>query len=183
MIGNLADDDLASSIGPLDDVVAALDETLPAAGPVDVEEGIVLHDFPAGREIRGRKDAQDLVEGAFGVVDPVDDGIRHFLEVMGRDVGRDADGNPFRAVHEKVREAGRKDGRLEEGVVEGEFHIDRILVDVAEHLPGDGGKTGLGVTVGRGRVAVDRAVVPLEVDERHPHGPRLGHVDHRLIDR
>ena len=40
----------------------------------------------------------------------------------------------------------------------------------------------LGVPVGRGGVAVDRAEVALPVDERVAHREVLGEADHRVVD-
>jgi hypothetical protein len=47
---------------------------------------------------------------------------------------------------------------------------------------GDLGEAGFGVTVGGGRIAVDRAEVALRVDQRVAHDPGLGHADERVVD-
>src|SRR5213596_388639 len=60
--------------------------------------------------------------------------------------------------------------------------IDRDTVDVGEHLVGDLRQTHFRVAHRRGRVAVDRAEVPLPVDERITERELLDHPDQRLID-
>ena len=65
-------------------------------------------------------------------------------------------------------------------VVGGE--VDGVGVDVGEHLAGDAGEAGLGVTHGGGWVAVDGAEVALAVYEGVAEGEGLGEADHGVVD-
>ena len=62
------------------------------------------------------------------------------------------------------------------------LEVDGFLVDVLQHRLGDGGQPGLGITVGCGGIAIDRAVVTLAVDQRVTQVPALGHPHHGVID-
>ena len=57
--------------------------------------------------------------------------------------------------------------------------IDRLLLDIGQHRRSHVGHPRLGVPHGRRGIALDRAEVPLPVDQGFPHRPRLGHVDQR----
>jgi hypothetical protein len=59
--------------------------------------------------------------------------------------------------------------------------VDGVLVDIPEHLVGDPGHFGLGVTVGRGGVAVDGAEVAVAEDQGIAHGEVLGQTDHGVV--
>ena len=61
--------------------------------------------------------------------------------------------------------AGRTVGSSGGLVVVG-HEVDGLHVDVGEHLAGDAHHAALGVTHGRGRIAVDGAEVALAVDQR-----------------
>ena len=65
-------------------------------------------------------------------------------------------------------------------VVGGE--VDGVGVDVGEHLAGDAGEAGLGVTHGGGGVAVDGAEVALAVDDGVAQGEGLREADHGVVD-
>ena len=92
------------------------------------------------------------------------------------------DGDPRRAVDQQVREARRQHGGLELRVVVVGDEVDRVLVDVAQHLGGQPREAGLRVAHGRGGVAVDRPEVALGVDERVAHREVLPHADQRVVD-
>ena len=61
--------------------------------------------------------------------------------------------------------------------------VDGLLVDVAQQLLAHRGEPRLGVAVGRRRVAVDAAEVPLPVDQRVAQREVLRHAHHRVVDR
>jgi len=103
-------------------------------------------------------------------------------EVVGRDVGRHADGDAGCAIDQEIRYPGRQHGRLLLGAVVVLLEVDGVLVDVGEHLVGDPGEPRLGVPHRRGRVAVDRAEITLAVDQRVAEREGLRHPNHRVID-
>ncbi len=77
--------------------------------------------------------------------------------------------------------AGRTVGSTRGLVVVG-GEVDGVGVDVGEHLAGDAGEAGLGVTHGGGRVAVDGAEVALAVDHGVAHAEGLREADHGVVD-
>jgi hypothetical protein len=78
--------------------------------------------------------------------------------------------------------AGRTDGSPIRIVVV-RLEIDGVLVDIAENFHRRLGQARFGVSIGRRRIAIDRAEISLAVDERHAHGKILRHPDHRIVDR
>ena len=90
---------------------------------------------------------------------------------------------PGGAVDEQVGRARRQHRRLLLLAVVVRHEVDRLLVDVGEHLGGELLQPALGVAVGRRRVAVDRAEVALAVDQRVAHGEVLRHAHQRLVGR
>ena len=90
---------------------------------------------------------------------------------------------PGLTVDEQVRELGRQDRRLLLGAVVVVDEVDGVLVDVGEHLAGDGGQARLRVAHGGRGVAIDRAEVALAVDERVAHREVLGEPDERVVQR
>ena len=63
------------------------------------------------------------------------------------------------------------------------LEVDRVLVDVGDHLFGDGRHARFGVAHRRRRVAIDAAEVALAIDERVAQREVLRHADHGFVDR
>ena len=61
--------------------------------------------------------------------------------------------------------------------------IDGFHVDVGQHVGGDLLEPALGVAIGRGGIAVDRAEVALAVDQRVAHREILRHAHQRFVGR
>ena len=102
---------------------------------------------------------------------------------MRRDVGRHADRNALTAVDEQVREAGRQNMGFLFGFVKVGVPVHGVLFNVSEHLTGNFGHTGLGVTVGSRGVTVNGAEVALAVHERIAQTEILCKTNHRIVDR
>jgi hypothetical protein len=100
-----------------------------------------------------------------------------------RHVRRHADRDAGRAVGQQVREARRQLERLEHAAVEVRAEVDRLAVDVAEHLLRERGESRLGVAVRGRRIAIDRAEVALAVHQRIAEREVLGHAHERVVDR
>jgi hypothetical protein len=139
-------------------------------------------DQAAGGEIGPRDDDPELVGGDLGVLDERDGGVDDLAQVVRRDVGGHADGDAARPVHQQLGELRGQDARLELGVVVVGGEVDGLFVEIGEQLPGEARESGLGVPHGRGRIAVDRAEVPLPVDERVTQAERLRHAHERVVD-
>ena len=107
------------------------------------------------------------------------------VEVVRRDVGGHAHGDAGRTVDQQVREPRRHDRRFVFLLVVVGLEVDRFLVDVGHQLVGQARHARLGVTHGRGGVAVDRTEVALPVHQQVAQRERLRHahegVVHRLV--
>ena len=93
---------------------------------------LTAEDDAAGREVRPRHDADQVVDRQRRIFDQRHAGIDHLAEIVRRDVGRHADRDAARAVDQQVREARREDERLFLGAVVVRLEVDRVLVDVLE---------------------------------------------------
>ena len=134
-----------------------------AARPVGVADARRAHDRAAAREVG----ALDVLHQALGVdlrvLDVGLDRADHLAEVVRRDVRRHADGDPRGAVDEQVREPRRQHQRLGQGVVVVRPEVDRLRLDVAEHLGREPGEPGLRVVADES-VRDERVVVGVDLD-------------------
>ena len=125
----------------------------------------------------------EVTDGAFWVVDQRHGGIDDLTEVVRWDVGRHPHRDTGGAVHKQRRELGGKNPRFLQGVVVVGGEVDRFLVDVGKQLRRQAGHSDLGVPHCRRRVAVERAEVPLAINEDVAHGEVLRHTDNGVVDR
>ena len=112
-----------------------------------------------------------------------DDAVDDLPHVVRRDVGRHADGDAGRTVDEQVRERRRQDRRLFGRLVVVGDEVDGLLVEIRHHLFGERLEPRLGVAYRRRRIAVDRAEVPLAVDQGIAHVEVLRQAHERVVDR
>ena len=137
----------------------------------------------AGREVGALEVLHQVLDVRLGLVDQLHDRVDRLAEVVRRDVRRHPDGDPRRAVDEQVREPRRQRQRLLARLVVVRPEVDRVHVDVAQHLGRETREPALGVAHRGRRVVVDRAEVALAVDERVAERERLRHPDERVVDR
>ena len=104
-------------------------------------------------------------------------------QVVGRDVGRHADGDACRAVDEQVREAARQDGRLGGATVVVGVRSRRCPRRCRAPSPWPAAPSGLGVSHRRGWVVTGRAEVSLPVNEWVAQRPGLREPDQGVVDR
>ena len=183
LVGNLADDDdLAVAAQRLDLDLAAHDDRA-AAGVIGRADALMAEDDAAGREVGTGDDADQVLDAQRRIVDQRDAGVDHLAEIVGRDVGRHADGNAAGAVDQEVREPRRQDHRLFFVAVVVGLEVDGVLVDVRKQRHRRVVETALGVPHRRRRIAVDRAVIALPVDQRQAHREILRHAHQRVVDR
>ena len=109
--------------------------------------------------------------------------VRDLAQVVRRDVGRHADGDAGRAVDQQVREPARQDLRLLRLTVVVVAEVDGVLVDVPDHLHGQGRHAALRVPGGGCRVVAGGPEVALAGHERVPHRPVLHQADEGVVDR
>ena len=181
LVRDLRDDDLVLAAA-LADLGGSADVHHPPAGLVRLPDPVGGEIAP-GREVRPGDDLHQLVQGRPGAREQEAERVDDLAQVVRRHVGRHADRDPGRSVDEEIRDLGREDERFLERPVEVVRPVDGLLLDVEEHLLGEQREPRLGVPH-RGRaVAVDRAEVPLAVDERVAQAERLGHPHERVVDR
>ena len=98
------------------------------------------------------------------VVDEGDDRPDDLGEVVRRDVRRHTDGDAGTAVDEQVREARRQDERLAFRLVVVRPEVDRVGVELAQHLLSELGETCFGVVTDEA-VREERVVVGVDAQE------------------
>ena len=182
-VGQLGDDDRALAAAELLDVGAGAHDDAAAAGAVGVADPGAADDDRAGREVGALEVLHQVVDVGVGLVDQLHDGVDRLAEVVRRHVRRHPDGDPGRAVDEQVREARRQRERLLARLVVVRPEVDRVHVDVAQHLRREPRQPALGVAHRGRRVVVERAEVALAVDERVAQRERLRHAHEGVVDR
>jgi hypothetical protein len=195
LVGQLADDDrhpvaadlFERHLSPHHDATAPMRvhladgvDGLPFPGD-DVALLLEAVDRPAGREVRSLDVLAQSIGGDVRIVDDRHRRVDDLAQVMRRNVRRHADSDPGAAVDQQVRQLRRQDRRLLLGAVVVVLEVDRVLVDVVEHLGGDRGETGLRVPHRGGAIAVDAAEVALAVDQRVAHREVLGEPDQCVV--
>ena len=110
------------------------------------------------------------------------EGVAKLADVMGRDAGRHADGDPGGPVGQQVGKAGRQYRRFGFLAVVGIAEIDGVLVDAFQQRPGDLGQPRFRITHGRRVIAIDVAEITLPFDQRITLGEFLGHPHHGVVN-
>ena len=186
LVGDLGDDDRLAVVLAHLDLGARAHHHRSAAGAVGLQDPLAPHDEPGGREVRPVDAGDDTLEPLVGrevaVLEEEGDRVHDLAEVVRRDVRGHADRDAGRPVDEQVRQHRREHGGLDRAVVVGRLVVDGLLLDVLHHGGAEAGEPGLGVALGRRRVAVDRAEVALTVDEQPSHVERLRHAHQGVVD-
>ena len=139
----------------------------PLPGLVDLAQLLLrVGDLPAGGEVRPLDVLEEILGLELAVVDERDRRLADLLQVVRRDVGRHADRDAGAAVDQQLRHLGRQHDRLLGGAVVVGAKVDRALLDLVEQLHRQRRQARLGVAVGGGRVAVERAEVAVPLDQR-----------------
>ena len=182
-VGDFGDHDALAAAGRMLDLGAGAHHHAAAAREQRLPHPVVAVDQAARGEVGPFHILEQLLAFDLRIVDVGAAGVHHLAQVVGRHVGGHADGDAARAVHQQQRDLGRKHRGFGDRVVEVERPVDGLLLDVGHHLVGDLLHAGLGVTHGRGRVAVHRTEVTLSVHQRIAHRPLLGQTHHGVVDR
>ena len=183
LIGNFGDDERFALLAQFLDFDAGAHDDRAAPGMIGAADAAAPEDHSAGRKIRPRHDLHQFVDGDLRPFHQRHDRVDHLAEIVGRDIGRHADGDPPCPIDEQVGKLGRKNGRLFEFRRIIRREIDRILVEIVEQRESDAVEPAFGVAVGRRRIAVDRTEIALPVDQRQPHREGLRHSHQRVVDR
>ena len=182
LVGELGHDQALAAAVVLLDADLGPDPDRAAPGQQGVADPGGAHDRGAGGEVGALDPAEQVLAGQLRVVDQGDGGVDDLAQVVGRDLGRHADGDALRPVGQQVGEPGGQDHRLLALVVVVRREVDGVLVDVAQQLHGQGVQPGLGVPHGRRLVPVGGAEVALAVDQGIAGGEVLPEADHGVVD-
>ena len=183
LIGNLLHDDGVAVLAQLLDLGLGADDD--AAAPLKIgfaRTGAAQHQA-AGRKIRAGDEFDEVFGGQVRVVDKGQRGIHHLAQVMRRDVGRHADGDPARAIDQHVRETRRQNRGFAVLAVIVVLKVDRVLVDIGQQESGGLVHAHFGIAHRGGVIAIHRAEVALTVQKRQRHREILRHPHQRVIDR
>ena len=135
------------------------------------------------RKVWRGDDFHQFVNGRLRIGQHVQTSVHHFVQVVGRNIGRHAHGNARGAVDQQVRNAAGQDQRFFFGAIVVGAEIDGFFVDVAQHFVRDFGQTDFRVTHGRCVVTIDRAEVTLAVHQHVTQRKVLRHAHNRVVDR
>jgi hypothetical protein len=152
-----------------------------AAVAVGLPDRALAADEPCRGEVGARDVLHQLVDGELRLLEERDQSVAHLAQVVRRDVGRHPDGDSRGAVDEQVWHPAGQDDGLARRVVEVGDEVDGLAVDVGEERLGELREAALRVAISRGRVAVDRAEVPLPVDQWVAEVPPLREADESVV--
>ncbi len=152
-------------------------------GRIEIEQFVARgDDFRLGGEVRPLDVFHQLIQPGAGVIQQAHAGGGNFPQVMRRNVGSHAHGNPGGAVEQQVGQTGGQHHRLIQGAVEVRLPVHRALPQLGQQHLAVAGQTGFGVAHGsKGFGIVRRAPVALPVDQRIAVGERLSHQHHGLV--
>ena len=189
LIGNLGDDnrDLVALLRFLGRRLRPDGERAPASR-IGVENAVPADDRAAGGEIRAGNGLQHRLEAGFFRLAAMLDQVAMTPSITSRMLCGGMlvampTAMPDDPLTSRFGIGRRKDGRFFGRLVEVGNEVDRLLVEIAHHLFGERLEPGFGVAVGGRRIAVDRAKVPLAVDQDVPHVEVLRQADERVVRR
>ena len=183
LVGQLGDRDARADavLAPFD-VSAGAHVDAASPGLVGLANPPRAVDDPGGGKVRTGHVLHQLGQLDAGVLDAGHAGVDDLSEIVGRDVGGHADRDARRPVDEQVGQPRREDRGLAFGVVVVGHEVDRVAVEIGEHLVGDAGEAHLRVAHRGRRVPVHRPEVPLAVHQHVSHREGLGKTHQRLVD-
>src|SRR5581483_9822576 len=134
LVRNFGDDNrLAFLVDVLDAGAGAHHESAAAMLVGLVDTRFAVNDS-SSREVRTLHELQNVSKLRAGIVDQRDGGVDNLGQIMWRDVGRHADGDSVRSVHQQVGHAGGQHHRLDCGFVKVGDEVHRVLIDVGGQL-------------------------------------------------
>ena len=183
LIGQLSDDNAGSVLAELLEFIPCPDDDLAPAGGVGRPDACTAHNNAPCGEVRALHMLHQVRERCLRVVQHADGGVDDLPQVVGRDICGHAHGDAGGAVDQQVGEPAGEHSRLLPALVEVGVPVHRVLLNISQHLVGNAGEPGLGVTVGGGRVSVHGAEVAVSVHQTVPHGEVLSQTHHGIVDR
>src|SRR5581483_1350551 len=183
LVGNLGNDDRLAVFGQVLNGSLGAHCEATAPGPVGFRDAAASVNEAAGWEVWTFYNLQNLFERGLRIIHQQNGGIQDFRQVMRRDVGCHPHGNTIGAVDQQVGNPGRQHHWLSSAFIEISDKIHRILVNIGQHLVGNLHQAGFGITIGRGRVAIDGPEISLSIHQRIAQAPGLRQPYQRVIHR
>ena len=182
LVGQLGDDQDRAALGVLVDLDHRAHPDRPAPRTVSLGDPVPAHDERAGREVRALDALEQRLHQLLGTCLGMRQEPLHtepdLAQVVRRDIRRHPHRDAGRAVHQQVRDPARQDRRLQRAPVVVRGEVDRLLVDLAQHLHRQRCQPALGVVgdeaVGQERVVL--AVDPEGEDRLHAGVLDAGHL-------
>ncbi len=135
----------------------------------------------SGGEIRRRHQIDQLFNIHVRRLQQRHAGIHHLAQIVRRNIGGHADGNPGGAIHQQIGETrGQHQRLLLRAIVVG-AKIDGFLVEVRHQLMRNARHADFGITHRSGVVAIHRAEVPLPIHQRVAQRKRLRHAHDGVV--
>ncbi len=140
-------------------------------------------DQAAGGKIRAQEMRHQAIDINIRVIQVSATAVDHLAQIMGRNIGRHADGDTAGAIDQQIGEHGRQDHRFRGGTVIVVLEIDRVLVNIGQQHFRRLVHAYFGITHGGGPVAIHGAEIALTVQQRQAHGETLRHAHHGIVNR
>ena len=161
--------------------MAGTHHDLAAACGIGGADAAAAHDDTAGGEVGAFDVRHQIRERCLGIVQHADARADHLPQIVGRNIGGHTHGDTAGAVHQQVGEAAGQYPGLLAAFIKVGIPVDGVLLNVAQHLIGELGKSRFGITVGGRGVAVHAAEVAVTVDQRMTQGEILCQTDQRVV--
>jgi hypothetical protein len=155
---------------------------LAAAGAVALAHAVDAVDDAGGGEVGRRHDLHQLVDRRLGHFSRCRQASTTSLRLCGGMLVAMPTAMPALPLTSRLGSGPAAPWALSRAVVVGR-EVDRLLVDVGQHLVGDLGQPDFGVAHGRGVVAVDAAEVALAVDQHVAQAEVLRHAHDGVVHR
>ena len=184
-VGNFVNDNTRARMvaAELFEVRACTHDDAAAARTVALVDARQSIDDAAGGKVRRGDQRNEIIDRAVRMLKCMNAGVNGFAQIVRRNIRRHTHCDARRAVHQQFRQTRRQNNRLHFGIVEVRNEVNRVFMQISEHLLGDLHELHFRVAHGRSAVAVDRPEVALTVDERITHREVLRHAHDRLIRR
>ena len=143
------------------------------SGGIRRDDALAPDNLCARRKIRTGHNLHQIFDGYIleptPVVNHIDDCVAQLGQVVRWDAGSHAHGDAGGTHQQHIGECGGQHGWLLGATIVVVPPIDRVFLQISQKLFAIARETCLGVTHGRGRVAIDRTEVALAIDQQIAH--------------
>ena len=183
LIRNLGDDDRLFFLGDIFDGGTGAHHEASAASLIGIENSSFAVNDAVSRKVGPFDDLENVGELRVRVVDQRNGRVNDLCEIVRRNFCGHADGNSVGAIEQQIRNTRGQNVRLNFAAIVVGMEIDGFFVEVFEQRGGNLREFGFGVTIGCGRISIDRAEVSLPKNQRVAQAPGLCQPDEGVIHR